>query len=77
MKYLSAFSKGPAYAEVLINKMKKVEKASQAMDERVNQREHRRLKDIWDLAVHSIVYLLSSLLYAANPRLQRRTKWEI
>ncbi|CAL8580553.1 hypothetical protein XPA_006275 [Xanthoria parietina] len=53
MKYLSAFSKGPAYAEVLINKMRKVEKASQAMDERVNQREHRRLKDIWDLAVHT------------------------
>lgn len=40
--------------------MKNVEKASQAMDERVNQREHRRLKEIWDVAMHSTVYLQSS-----------------
>ncbi|KAL8823067.1 MAG: hypothetical protein Q9191_006209 [Dirinaria sp. TL-2023a] len=46
LKYISAFCKGPAYAEMLKTKMKNVEKASQAMDERASERQQDRLKTI-------------------------------
>ncbi|KAL8658228.1 MAG: hypothetical protein Q9226_001165 [Calogaya cf. arnoldii] len=49
----SAFSKGPAFAELLKTKMKNMAKASQAMDERAKQWEHIRLNQSWTLAKHS------------------------
>ncbi|KAL8786279.1 MAG: hypothetical protein Q9213_002874 [Squamulea squamosa] len=53
LKFLSAFIRGPAFAENLKNKMKNVEKASQAMNERGNQREQLRLKEIRNVTVQT------------------------
>ncbi|KAI4247194.1 MAG: hypothetical protein L6R40_001537 [Gallowayella cf. fulva] len=53
VKYLSAFSKGAAFAEMLKNKMKKVELASQAMNERASQGEQSRLKEIRKVTSHT------------------------
>ncbi|KAL8726303.1 MAG: hypothetical protein Q9166_006805 [cf. Caloplaca sp. 2 TL-2023] len=53
MKYLSAFCKGAAFAEMLKNKMKNVETASQAMNEQASQREQHRLKEIRNVTVHT------------------------
>lgn len=57
VKYLSSLWKGPAFAEKLKNKMKDVEIASQAMDDRGSQSGQLRLKEIRDVAVHSMVTL--------------------
>jgi len=54
VKYLGAFCKGPAYAEMLKIKMKSVEKASQAMNEQASQRKHLRLKEIRNVTVQSM-----------------------
>ncbi|KAL8876936.1 MAG: hypothetical protein Q9198_004952 [Flavoplaca austrocitrina] len=53
IKYFSSFSKGPAYTEALKKKMKNVEKASEAIDERVKRWEHIRLEDIRRISVHT------------------------
>ena len=56
-KYLSAFCKGPAYAEILKTKMKNVEIASEAMNERASQRGQKRLQEIHNITLHSMVVL--------------------
>ncbi|KAL8673282.1 MAG: hypothetical protein Q9168_002280 [Polycauliona sp. 1 TL-2023] len=53
MKFISAFSKGTAYAKVIKDKMKNVEKASQAMKERAEQLKHLRLEDIRGIVMHT------------------------
>ncbi|KAL9606342.1 MAG: hypothetical protein Q9179_000468 [Wetmoreana sp. 5 TL-2023] len=53
MKYLSAFCKGAAFAEMLKKKMKNVDTASQAMSEQASQREQLRLKEIRNITVHT------------------------
>ncbi|KAL6721426.1 hypothetical protein ACLMJK_000529 [Lecanora helva] len=46
IKYLSSFTKGPAYASTLKLKMKGVEDAAQAMEDQAGLSQHMRLKDI-------------------------------
>ncbi|KAL8686212.1 MAG: hypothetical protein Q9224_005519, partial [Gallowayella concinna] len=53
LKYLSAFWKGPAYAERLKAKMKDLQIASQDMGERGTQSGQLRLKEIRDVALYT------------------------
>lgn len=76
VKYLSAFSKGAAFAEMLKNKMKKVELASQAMNERASQGEQSRLKEIRKVTSHSMLTLRSTRSMWLMNLLQQMIKWE-
>ncbi|KAL8993105.1 MAG: hypothetical protein Q9169_006596 [Polycauliona sp. 2 TL-2023] len=53
MKYVSSFSKGPAYAQVMKKKMENVDKASQAMKNRAEQLQHLQMDFIRKIAVHT------------------------
>ncbi|KAL8935197.1 MAG: hypothetical protein Q9216_005540 [Gyalolechia sp. 2 TL-2023] len=53
LKYKSSVWKGPAYEEAMKKKMQKVESASQAMNERADQRKQVRLKEIRDATVYT------------------------
>ncbi|KAL8806456.1 MAG: hypothetical protein Q9182_001371 [Xanthomendoza sp. 2 TL-2023] len=53
LKYLSAFWRGPAYAEKLKAKMKELQIASQDMGERGTQSGQLRLKEIQDVALYT------------------------
>ena len=59
MKYIAAFVKGPAYAERLKSKMKKIQAASEAMQEKASEKEQLRLGEIRSVAVESMSILWS------------------
>ena len=53
MKYLGSVCKGPAYASLLKEKMKNIDKASQAMDNEADLNQHKRLEEIRNLSWQS------------------------
>ncbi|KAL8902501.1 MAG: hypothetical protein Q9207_004658 [Kuettlingeria erythrocarpa] len=53
LKYWSALWRGPPYAEKLKKKMKEVEDASQAMEQRGGRKDQSRLQEIWKVTAHT------------------------
>ena len=66
MKYLGSVCKGPAYASLLKEKMKNVEKASQAMDDEAEINQHKRLEEIRNLSWQSTTHHSLSELIASS-----------
>lgn len=56
MKYLGSVCRGPAYASLLKEKMKHVEKASQAIDDEADLSSHKRLEEIRNISWQSTTH---------------------
>ena len=56
MKYLGSVCKGPTYASLLKEKMKNVEKSSQAIVNEADLSQHKRLEEIRNLSWQSTAH---------------------
>ena len=56
VKYWDSVYKGPAYAATLREKMKSIQNAVQAMNDRADLNQHMRLKDIRQVTWHGMIF---------------------